>query len=250
LQVFMKEQWAVAAARRYKVPTAEILEVSNDFIGLPYMISRKVDGYPAGPVGHSRAAIVRELGHYGAIINSIRTRDFGHIFDWSPNKLSRNRTWTQYLDNELQIEQRLETLRSSGVLEPANLKKLSKQIESMRKWTAKPTLSHGDLRLKNVMLDEKRKIVAIIDWEECTSQIAPYWELSIALHDLTMDEKQSFVEGYGLDLKEYTRMASAIKALNLLNYARSVRHAIERKDKARLVGLRARLNGTFDLYSL
>jgi len=62
------------------------------------------------------------------------------------------------------------------------------------------------LRLKNVILDEKRRITAIIDWEECMSQIAPYWELSIALHDLTMDEKQSFLDGYGLDLKEFIRI--------------------------------------------
>src|SRR6185369_8480249 len=44
LQGFMKEQWAVAAARKNKVPTPEILEVGNDVTGLPYMISRKVQG--------------------------------------------------------------------------------------------------------------------------------------------------------------------------------------------------------------
>ena len=46
------------------------------------------------------------------------------------------------------------------------------------------------------------------------------------------------------------RMAPAIKALNILNYARTVRHALERNDKKRLLHLRARLNGAFDLYSL
>ena len=250
LQIFMKEQWAVSAARRKKVPTAEILEVSNEVIGLPYMILRKVTGRPAGPVGHSRTAILHELGHYAARINAIRTRDFGHIFDWSPNKLSRNRTWPEYLDHELQVEQRLETLRRGRVLQPANLKKLSTQVQLLRKWKGRPSLCHGDLRLKNLILDKARKIVAIVDWEECSSQIAPYWELSIALHDLTMDEKQSFLDGYGLDLEEYTAMAPAIKALNLLNYARTVHHALERKDKVRLLALRARLSGTFDLYSL
>jgi aminoglycoside phosphotransferase (APT) family kinase protein len=250
LQVFMKEQWAVAAAHRNKVPTPEILEVSNEVIGLPYMILRKVEGHPGGPVGHSRAPILQELGHYAARINGIRTCDFGHIFDWSPNKLSRNQTWEDYLDKELEVEQRLETLSKSGVLERDNLKKLTKEVQSLRTWKTRPTLCHGDLRLKNVILSPARKIAAIVDWEDCMSHIAPYWELSIALHDLTMDEKQSFLDGYGLDLKQYTRMAPAIKALNLLNYARTVGHALERKDKARLTRLQARLNGTFDLYSL
>src|ERR1043165_4140961 len=48
LQVFMKEQWAVTAARKHKVPTPEILEVCNDVLGLPYMISRQVRGRSAG----------------------------------------------------------------------------------------------------------------------------------------------------------------------------------------------------------
>jgi hygromycin-B 4-O-kinase len=249
LQVFMKEQWAVNAARRDKVPTPEILEVSNDTIGLPYMISRKVEGNPAQSVGQARIGILHELGCYAAVINGITTHDFGHIFDWSPNKLSRNSTWEEYLNNELHLEKRLEILRQN-VLEPGNFKKLLAQVRVIQKWTAKPTLNHGDLRLKNVILNEKGKIRAIVDWENCQSHIAPCWELSIALHDLTVDEKQSFLDGYGVDLKQYTRMAPTIKAFNLLNYSRTVCHAVERKDQKRLAQLRARLNGAFDLYSL
>ena len=45
-------------------------------------------------------------------------------------------------------------------------------------------------------------------------------------------------------------MAPGIKAFNLLNYAPVVRRAQERKDKARLLNLRVRLNGALDLYSM
>ena len=120
----------------------------------------------------------------------------------------------------------------------------------MRRWTPGATLSHGDIRLKNVVLNERQKIVAILDWENCTSNAAPHWELSIALHDLTMDEKQSFLDGYGIELKHYMEMAPAIKTLNLLNYADVVSRAAKRNGKAQLLNLRARLNGAFDLYSL
>jgi len=250
LQVFMKEQWAVNAARKNKIPTPEILEVSNDVIGLPYMISRRVGGRPATTIGRKRLDVLCELGQYAASINRIKTHDFGHIFDWSPNKLSRNRTWKEYLDVELDLEEWFATFRRSRILDPEKLRKLRRQFGLIRAWKAKPTLNHGDLRLKNVMLDERRKIVGILDWENCVSHAAPYWELSIALHDLTMDEKQSFLEGYGLDLKTFMQMAPAIKALNILNYAVTVRHAMERKDNARLLNLQVRLNGAFDLYSL
>ena len=250
LQVFMKEQWAVTAARKHKVPTPEILEVGNDILGLPYMISRQVRGRSAGTIGLKKMDVLHELGRYAGIINSIRTHDYGHIFDWSPNKLSRNRTWREFLDNELQVEERLEQFSRWRVFEPARLKKLRRQVQRMRQWKERPSLTHGDVRLKNVMLDEKRKIVALLDWEDCLSSIPPYWELSIALHDLTIDEKQAFLEGYGLSSDAYREMAPAIKAFNILNYIRPVRHACEETDKSRWVHLRARLNGAFDLYSL
>ncbi len=250
LQVFMKEQWAVTAARAIKVPTPEILEVCNDVIGLPYMISRQVVGRPAGTIGVKKSEVLRELGQYAAMINGIKTRDYGHIFDWSPNKLSRNRTWKEFVDNELKVDERLELFARSRILEPARLKALRRRIQDMRRWNNRPTLTHGDIRLKNVMLDEKRKIVALLDWEDSSSNIAPYWELSIALHDLTIDEKQIFLEGYGMDLREYMRLAPFIHTLNILNYFGAVEHALRHKDTAQLLNLRARLNGAFDLYSV
>ena len=250
LQVFMKEQWAITMAGKAKVPTPEVLEVCNDVGDLPYMISRKVPGRAATMVGRHRHRVLRDLGEYAAMINAIPTRDFGRIFDWSPNRLSRNETWKKYLEEELRIEERLELFRRAKVLERSKLKKLIEQIDQMKRWSDAPSLTHGDLRLKNVILNEKRNIVAILDWEDCSSNIAPYWELSIALHDLSMDEKETFLEGYGLKLGDYMTIAPAVKAFNILNYAGAIRIALDQKDKAQLQSLQARLNGTFDLYSL
>lgn len=249
LQTFMKEQWAVTQARKHGVPTPEILEVGNDVAGLPYMISRKVLGRP-GHTCRDRMEGLRALARHAATLNAIRTHDYGHIFDWSPNKLSRRETWNEYLDEDLKVLDRIAIFRRTGVLLPPNLKKLRREVEKMRAWKIRPTLNHGDIRLKNVMLDEKGKIRAILDWEDCTSNVAPFWELSIALHDLTMDEKEAFLDGYGLSLRKYMEMAGAIKALNILNYSGAVASAASRRDTAQLNSLRARLNGTFDLYSL
>ena len=54
-----------------------------------------------------------------------------------------------------------------------------------------------------MLLDEKGRSCTILDWENCTSNLAPYWELSIALHDLCIDEKEQFLEGYGLSIAEW-----------------------------------------------
>ena len=249
LQIFIKEQWAVRQARRVRVPTPEILEVGNTVINKPYMISAKVDGIDATRWPH-RLETAREMGRYAARINSIRTNGFGSVFDWSRNTLSKNKSWKEFLDDELKIDQRVEVLASRRLMKPNDLKKLRHNINELRQWRGRPALTHGDIRFKNVVLDETGKIRAFLDWENCTSNIAPQWELSIALHDLCIDEKEAFLEGYGISPREYSRLAAAIKTLNILNYFDAIEHAIRAKNRRRLEHLRARLQGAFDLHSL
>src|SRR5687767_13579817 len=78
LSAYIKEQWAVAKAQKAGVPTAEILEVGNEVIPSPYMISRRARGNAA--IHHpERMMILRKLGRYTAMIHSIHTRGFGSV---------------------------------------------------------------------------------------------------------------------------------------------------------------------------
>jgi aminoglycoside phosphotransferase (APT) family kinase protein len=249
LQTFIKEQWAVRQARRVRVPTAEILEVGNTVINKPYMISTKVEGIDATRWPH-RLETARQMGGFAAKINSIHTKGFGAVFDWSRNTLSKNKSWKDFLDDELKIDDRVELLAARRLMRPPALKKLRHNIAELRQWRGRPVLTHGDIRFKNVVLDETGKIRAFLDWENCTSNLAPHWELSIALHDLCIDEKEAFLQGYGIAPREYARCASAVKTLNILNYFGAIEDAIANKNRRRLEELRARLNGAFDLHSL
>jgi hygromycin-B 4-O-kinase len=249
LQTFIKEQWAVRQARRVRVPTTEILEVGNTVINKPYMISTKVEGIDATR-WPDRLEIAREMGHYAARINSIATKGFGAVFDWSRNTLSKNKSWKEFLEDELKIDERVELLAIKRLMKPTDLRKLRHNINELRQWRGRPALAHGDIRFKNVVLDQTGKIRAFLDWENCTSNMAPQWELSIALHDLSIDEKEAFLDGYGVSVREYARLAPAVKTLNILNYFNVIEHAIRTKDRARLEQLRARLHGAFDLHSL
>jgi len=249
LQTFIKEQWAVRQARRVRVPTPEILEVGNIVINKPYMISSKVDGIDATRWPH-RLETALEMGSYAAKINSITTHGFGAVFDWSRNTLSKNKSWKQFLEDELKIDERLDLLAERRLMKRKHLKKLRDNIDELRRWRGRPALTHGDIRFKNVVLDESGKIRAILEWENCTSNLAPQWELSIALHDLCIDEKEAFLEGYGISPREYGRLSGAIKTLNILNYFGAIEDAIATKNRRRLEQLRARLHGAFDLHSL
>lgn len=245
---FRKELWASQKAREAGVPSSEVLAVGNDAISEPYMITRRVTGSEA-TLHPKRTRIIREMGRYAAIINSIHTEGFGANFDWTSNG-DKNGTWSNYLKDELQIEKRLQLFSEHKMVSDSELQQLSQIIEHATAGHVKASLNHSDLRLKNVIVDEGGDIAAIVDWDECLSTIAPQWELSIALHDLSIDEKQAFIEGYGLSLQQVEEMAPLIKAFNIINYAKAMEVALEKKDHKALGEIKLRLKGCFDLYSL
>ena len=248
LNDFVKEQWAVEKAKEKGVPVAEILEVGSQIIGVPYMLQQKLEGEEA--LNHpDRLNILCELGKYAKIIHSIPTTNYGEVFDWSKNRLSKNDSWKKYLEEDWKVFERMVLLKKSNLITTARLNKLQAAITKVEKWNIKPALNHGDLRLKNVIVDKKGKIIAIIDWDNCTSHMAPYWDLSIALHDLSIDGKQHFLDGYGMNVNDYARLDYGIKVFNILNYTETLEILMKRKDKVGLEHYRLRLNGHFDLFS-
>lgn len=249
IEDFIKEQWIVARVREKGVPVAEILEVGNDIIALPYMVQKKMEGQEA--LYHpEKKKILRQMGEYTSIINAITTNDYGKVFDWSENRLSKNSTWNDFLDNELELNKSIEILVKNKMMSKENSKKIRHHLESIGDLNLQTVLNHGDMRRKNVIVNNKAEIVAIIDWEESCSNIALFWEMSIALHDLSIDDKQYFLEGYCITPKEYAEAVETIKALNVLNYAPVIEELAKKNDKHNLEFYRLRLSGHFDLYSV
>ncbi len=249
LNNFFKEQWAEEKASEAGVPVAAILEVGNEVVPYPYMIMRKVSG-SEGTYNENRLEIVREMGRYAALINTIPTKGFGNTFDWSNNQLSFNESFKEYLEDALKIEEKMEILEKHKMISKEQLKSLQKIFNEAKKMKPNPHLTHGDLRLKNMIVGEDGTINAIIDWETCTSNIAPHWELSLALHDLWSDEKQAFLEGYGISKKDFDEIVPLVKAFNIINYAPTVERMANDKNKEKLEQYRTRLSGTLDMYSL
>jgi hygromycin-B 4-O-kinase len=249
IKAFLKEQWAMERAREVGVPTAEILEVGNEVVPYPYMVALRVRG---GEASHhpARLDIARELGEMAARIHTVRTSGFGRTFDWSSNRLSRNETWRAYLRDELDVRGRMGVLKKEGLIGPALARRLASVVAEMETFRRRPVLNHADLRLKNVIVTEAGKIAAIIDWENCESNLAPYWDFAFALHDLGIDAKQMFVEGYGLTWRRYLEIAPVVKAINLLSYAPVLADLAARRKRAEIERLRARFTGAFDLYAV
>ena len=246
---FLKEQWAIQKALNAGVPVPEILEVGDEIIPFPYMLQQKVEGTEA--IHHpDRLEILRKLGKYAKIIHSIPTEGFGSVFNWSKNKLSRKKTWAKFLEEELRFTEGLKFLDDNAILNKKKIKHLGVEFARIKKWKVAPSLNHCDLRLKNVIVNDAGEIKALIDWENCSSNCAPYWDLSIALHDLSIDAKQKFLEGYDLDLEEFKKKAFSLTAFNIINYIPDLQRMIIKKDKKALELYKLRLDGSLDLFSL
>jgi hygromycin-B 4-O-kinase len=184
------------------------------------------------------------MGRYCAIINSIATVGF-----WS--QLGRSSaTFGEFLHQELDVDARIESLARHRILPDAALYRLSAALMNAARRPSAPALNHGDLRLKNVVVNARGNITSIIDWEDCASTLAPEWDWSVALHDLSIDEKQEFLRGYGASRQRVTELAPTVKALNILNYVPEIERLVTLKQSALLQRIRLRLSGALDLYSL
>jgi aminoglycoside phosphotransferase (APT) family kinase protein len=248
LASFKKELWATQKVREAGVPTPEVLAVGNDVMKESYMIARRVTGVEA--TNHPRRReIVQEMGRHAAIINSIPTNNFGRVFDWVDPPI-KPLSWSDYLEEEWQAEWRLSVLAKHRILPSNSITRLRGIIAEAKTIETTPSLNHGDLRTKNVIVDEDGHITAIIDWDDCLSTISPAWEMSIALHDLTIDEKQSFIEGYGCTSKQMAEMALFMRAFNIMNYATPIESAVENHDSKALNEFKLRLSGSLDLYCI
>lgn len=247
LERFRKEQWAVAQARGAGVPTADIIVVGDSAVGQPYMVSRRTPGQEAS-LHPERLSILREMGRVAARVHSVATTGYGHLTRQVDGSFTGRATWRDFLESEIALPARLEILATHAMLPAATIAELRAILEAGPDADLSPVLNHGDLRLKNVLVDEAGKLSALIDWEHSLSMVAPAWEFALALHDLSIDDKQEFLRGYGASGAQLRDTARFTKALNLINYAPYVeRHAA---DAEWLERCRVRLSGALDLYSL
>jgi len=247
INTYLKEQWAMDAARVAGVPTPKVLEVGNFADGRPYMVAEHAHGVE-GRLAPSRLGTLEQMGRVAAALHRIRTHGVGPVFDWSSNSLSRHASMATFLAEGFDVEKRLAVLVRHRMIGSKQVAWLRRAATEMGRWRKPAVLQHGDLRLKNVIVDpQSGRIAALIDWDQSMSMPGPAWELSLALHDLGIDEKEAFLAGYGIKPQAFAKLLPFMRCFNMLNYASTVRRAAEKKNRDRLDWLRLRLAGELDL---
>ena len=107
-----------------------------------------------------------------------------------------------------------------------------------------------NLRLINVLVNEKGEIECILDCANCISNLAAEWDLCLALDDLSIDAKQELLIGCGLTPKQISLMSPAGNAITVITCAPAAQRAAIADYAAKLDSFRTRLSGHLDLFSL
>lgn len=246
-RAFARERCVIERVREAGIPVPEVLE-QGEIGDWAYMAVVRMAGEPA--TNHpKRLDILAEVARLAAAcVHRVETIGFGPDFALEGQCGGGQVGWREWLEEQLRAPRRLELLRVNEIISDDQFAALRDTLESVARWTDPPILNHGDLRLKNVLVDESGRIVGLIDWEYCISAAGPHWDLSVALHDLTIDQKEAFLGGYGLDVDAKRKFAPAWRLFNALNYAPVVERRIGKHDEAALKRLRERFSGTLDLY--
>jgi aminoglycoside phosphotransferase (APT) family kinase protein len=247
LKVFKRERQAMSLARNARLPIPRVLHVGAD--PHTFMVLENVRGI-VGTHAYDKIGTVRQMGQITARIHGIRMPGFGPAAVDSAFAVPapRRHSWGAHLEADLKASERITTLERLGMLLPDNADRMRQILVHMSAWRRNPVLHHGDMRLKNIIVDRDGRIIAVLDWEQCTSSVPALWDLSVALHDLTIDEKQAFLQGYGYGPRDLTKAIGYIRLLNALNYTPFIGAMAERGESAKLNWYRARFAGNLDLY--
>lgn len=252
LAAFEREQRAAERARSAGVPTQVIVALGREG-AWAYIVAQRLPGGPA--VHHpERLRILEEVGRIAKLVHAIPTEGFGHHFTWTGDGGGSTppgaATWRAFLIDELHAEERLAKLAQLDMLSDHQVGALRQMLAEISAWDGRPVLNHGDLRLKNVVVDDEGHILGVIDWESAVSVIGPHWDLSIALHDLSIDAKQAFLTGYEMADDDVRQAAAFWRLFNVLNYVPTIDRLLETEETAEIDRIRTRLSGALDLYAV
>ncbi len=226
LDEFKKELWASTQARTAGVATPQIIKVGVEG-DAAYSIQEHIDGVH-GTDYEPVSKIWQDIGVNSRLIHSIATSGFGDRMDEQGNFLG---SWDKYLNYNIESLTETDFLIQDKILTQEQSFSIKALFEKLRDTHFNFGLVHGDLSLKNSLVNNQEK-TWIIDWGSAHSHIIPHYDLveilqsSIIAHS---NEFQSFLKGYGYTTDDFNKISKEVYSLMLLRAVDKVRWAKDRK---------------------
>ena len=232
LEEYEKEIWATNQAIEENIPTPKILKIGIcDFQA--YSIQDYVKGFEGRDLSADKLFIWKKLGEYAKLIHSVKVGGFGLDFCEMTCGDSQ-KMWLRYLNYNIESLNKDDELLKLNVVSNVQSKTIRRLFKNLKSREFTFGLNHGDLSLKNTIIDEF-KTVHLIDWGSSEASIVPHHDL-IQLLKVNMQENnhndseiKAFLEGYGIGEKEYEKMLPDLMILLTLRAFDKLRWAIDWK---------------------
>jgi aminoglycoside phosphotransferase (APT) family kinase protein len=232
LDEYEKEVWCIerAAARGVPVPSVMTLGLCE---GHAYLIESFIDGDEGRDSRAPGPGVWRELGRYAGLIHSIGVQGFGLKLSDITRGDARN-SWLRYLEYNIESLNADDPLLRLKVLTRLQAQVIRGAFADMRGREFTFGLNHGDLSLKNTIVDASGR-VTLLDWGSAEASLVPHHDL-IQLLKMNMlegdpdDEAlRAFLDGYGISTAAYERLAWELETLLVLRAFDKLRWALDWK---------------------
>ncbi|MFC4811681.1 aminoglycoside phosphotransferase family protein [Paenibacillus sp. GCM10023250] len=206
---YRKEQWCIEQAAAAGVPGPEVLAVGVAD-EKAYMLQSFLAGEDGVDAAVPKSAIWRQLGEYAARIHAIPVKGYGENLEdpatgefRSPPHPGSDGSWAGYVQYNIDSLTERDPLLALGVLTPATSAAARGLFERLKRTAFRFGLAHGDLSLKNAMVDPSGR-VAMLDWGNAEVTVVPHGDVMQLLQlrlqggEPDMESYDAFLEGYGV----------------------------------------------------
>jgi aminoglycoside phosphotransferase len=215
-----KELWCAAAARAAGVQTPEILAV-GEFEGRPYQVQSSAPGRQPNPDEH--AAMWEAMGRWARAIHAVP------VTGWGLELIGEGAfagDWAAHVAYNIEALAPDDPLLALGVLDRATSIDLKRRFKRLAHTPFTFGLSHGDLAMPNVLVDDDASgALALIDWGCAGAFPVPHYDINemIRYERVTSAEIDIFRSGYGLSDDAFSEMAVDLSDLGALRAVDTLR---------------------------
>ncbi|MDF2962209.1 MAG: phosphotransferase [Paenibacillus sp.] len=239
-QEYVKERWCLEQAAAAGIPGPQVLSVGAAEEHA-YMIQTFVEGDNGEDTDAPKKSVWGQIGEYAKIIHKIPAAGYGEqLFDpfrgefKAPPHEGFDGSWISFVQYNRRSLTENDRLIELGVITASESRKADSIFEKLQQPTAGFGLNHGDLSLKNTVVNRKNSRVFLLDWGSAEVNLVPYRDLIELLQSIgngRLDEPsfQAFLDGYGMSGHDFAELQQEMKGFQLLIAFDKLRWAIDKK---------------------
>ncbi|MBS4220324.1 aminoglycoside phosphotransferase family protein [Bacillus sp. FJAT-49711] len=231
---FVKESWCIEQARAVGIPSPQVLSIGI-VDETAYMIQTFIDGENGLDSTKPKRDIWKQLGAYAKLIHTIPVKGYGenlisiHGMFQSPPHAGSDGSWLGYVNYNINSLTENDQLIELGVINQTESKKIRKLFEGLKEEKFHFALNHGDVSLKNTIVNNEGQVF-LLDWGSAEVSVIPYGDIiemlkcQILGREPNNEEFKAYLDGYGLMEKDL----SSVRVLLLLRAFDKLRWAIDK----------------------